>query len=292
MGYNIERYSRIIYKQNTLEKVFNWLGEVNLRERYMLKILIVLITLVSSHSFAQEQNEKTKTSAETSDATVVSVSAQDRAVNGNEELDTSKPSTESDRDSAVDSGELDGKNSDTADVQVVYRINGDLDPNLKIETESDMSTAFCDPDFDRECEEDISIPKSEKLRQFDVISHEVINRENGEAPEEDRVRNSDRSTEVVYRNDGGLGRSTEVVYRENGDPAYDRSHRIRMRERGTDKVYIATMREVSLNRESDREVEREEEVSKEAQEEAKEESRGSRRTMWLSRLERAQGSED
>lgn len=254
----------------------------------MLKILIVLFALVSSHTFAQEQNEKTKTTAETSDATVVSVSAQDRVVNGNEET---KPSSESDREGSREGGELDDKNSDIADVQVVYRINGDLDPNLKIETESDMSTAFCDPDFDRECEEDISIPKSEKLRQFDVISHEVINRENGDAPEEDRVRNSDRSTEVVYRNDGGLGRSTEVVYRENGDPAYDRSHRIRMRERGTDRVYIATMREVSLNRDSDREVEREEETSSETSEEAKEETRGSRRTMWLSRLERAQGSE-
>ena len=98
-------------------------------------------------------------------------------------------------------------------------------------------------------------------KHFDVISYDVLNSTNGDGSHQDR-------TNIDHRAE----RSTEVVYRKVGEPAYDRSHRIQLRERGTNQVYIATMREGEGDRDR-----------------VQNDSSPSNRTVWLSRLELSNG---
>lgn len=219
------------------------------------------------------------------DASSLAISADDRVVDGDgeESVSDSKESEDLSNKSHEDKSDLDNKNSDTADVQVVYRVRGDLNRNLREHVEVGMSEVMCgDEDAYYDChgtekntdldlvdkdKQDITIPVSN--HNYDVIGYEVIDRENGQAPEEERLRGSEAVVE----------RSTEVVYRENGDPAFEREHRVLMREQGTGRVYSATIKEAT-QRDPDAEK---------TSEEVEEESASARKTLWLSRLERESG---
>lgn len=235
----------------------------------MLKSLIIALfaTQIASVQAARPDGDtEISKAARATDRTDLGVSADDRSVNGDDtESETSETKAEQDdkkedtETAQADNEELKDKDGGTADVQVVYRIHGALDRNLRKQTEDEMSEAMCDREAYEDCDEiDIEVDS----KHFDVISYDVLDSSNSDGSHQDR-------TDVNRRPE----RSTEVVYRKNGEPAYDRSHRIRLRERGSNQIYIATMRE----------GEKEDEVTEEGSSTAR------NRTLWLSRLERSNG---
>lgn len=245
----------------------------------LLRHVIILASLLSQTAMASiDKNEQIKKTKRTVDPTSLTFSADDRSVDGAEgDLETAqadqgtsaqeeKVESEQDADAAA---ELDKKDDGTADVQVVYRVRGSLDSKLRGQVEVEMSEALCDdPYYEEDCQDNANDSEieiqTERRKLYDVISYDVIDRDNGESPEEERMRSIRRAE-----------RSTEVVYRKDSDPAYDRSYRIRMREQGSNKVYIATLKESDQNDEAQQD----------------EDNSSSKKTLWLDRLERANGEE-
>jgi hypothetical protein len=246
----------------------------------MLKslILTLIVTNIATVQAARpdEKAELSREAARKTDRTDLGVSAEDREVN---QGDSEKPGVNNDGEKPVTDGseneELKDKDSGTADVQVVYKVHGAIDNQLKKNMETDLSEAMCDREAYEDCDEkEIDIRSNEK--HFDVISYSVLNGENSEGTHEERAQGSldrcnERSTEVVYR------KGTEVVYRKDGTPKNDRSHCVVLRERGSNFIYTATMRE----------VDRDEDIALEGDQESRRQRRN--RTYWLSELERSNG---